>query len=71
MKFAKYDVLSDVRMSETVLTMLIRELDQDAVPEWRAKYLDYRVHSSPLSSQTQILYVHGHTIPHTDREHKV
>jgi hypothetical protein len=53
MKFAKYDVLSDVRMTETVLTILIRELDKDAVPEWREKYLDYRVHSSPLSSQTQ------------------
>ena len=53
MKFAKYDVLSDGRMAETVLTMLIRELDQEAVPEWRAKYLDYKVHSSPLSSQIQ------------------
>jgi hypothetical protein len=53
MKFAKYDVLSDVRITKTVLTMLIRQLDQDAVPEWRAKYLDYRVRSSQLSSQSQ------------------
>jgi hypothetical protein len=51
MKFAKYDVLGDGRMTDAVLTVVIRELDQDAVPEWRTKYLDYRVHSSPLSSQ--------------------
>lgn len=57
MKFAKYAALrpssagvqhaADYRPSPMAWTdILTRELDDELVPEWRAKYLDYKVRLS-------------------------
>jgi hypothetical protein len=41
MKFAKYDRCRTSHSSQTA--DIDRELERDLVPEWRLKYLDYKV----------------------------
>ena len=49
MKFAKYEILSSFKPYDSGLTTN-RELDQELVPEWRAKYLNYKVCEPSLAT---------------------